>query len=71
VESPEVIARHAKSGTVYYPLGESVPEHKEIDADRALLVYRTDQHGNRRVVRQAYEIASFRALRARLLCKEI
>ena len=67
----EVIRRHAKSGTIYYPLGESVPEHKGIDEDWALLVYRTDQHGNRRVVRQAYEVATFRALRAQLLCKEV
>ncbi len=71
LEALEVIARHAKSGTVYDPLGEVVPEHKDIDADWALLVYRTDQHGNKRVVRQAYEVATFRALRAQLLCKEI
>jgi hypothetical protein len=45
------VRRHTKSGTVYYPLGESVPVHKGIDEDWALLVYRTDQHGNRRVVR--------------------
>jgi hypothetical protein len=56
---------------VYYPLGETVPEHQGIDEDWALLVYRTDQHGNRRVVRQAYEIATFRALRAALVCKEV
>ena len=67
----EVVRRHTKSGTVYYPLGESVPVHKGIDEDWALLVYRTDQHGNRRVVRQAYEVATFRALRAQLLCKEV
>jgi hypothetical protein len=67
----EVVRRHAKSGTVYYPLGEAVPGHKGIDEDWALLVYRTDQHGNRRVVRQAYEVATFRALRAQLLCKEV
>jgi hypothetical protein len=67
----EVIRRHAKSGTVYYPLGETVPEHRGVQGDWAALVYRSDQHGNRRVVRQAYEIATFRALREQLLCKEV
>jgi hypothetical protein len=71
LESLEVIRRHAKCGTIYYPLGESVPEHKGVQGDWAALVYRTDQHGNRRVVRQDYEVATFGALREQLLCKEV
>lgn len=71
LEALEVLRRHAKSGTVYYPIGESVPEHRGVQGDWVALVYRSDQHGNRRVVRQAYEIATFRALREQLLCKEV
>jgi TnpA family transposase len=71
LEALTVIRRHAKSGTIYYSLGESVPEHKGVQGDWAALVYRTDHHGNKRVVRQAYEVATFRALREQLLCKEV
>jgi Tn3 transposase DDE domain len=68
----EVIRRHARSGSLtYYPLGEAAPWHKGIDEDWAALVYRTDRHGKQRVVRMAYEVATFRALREMLRCKEI
>jgi hypothetical protein len=68
----EVIRRHGRSGNLtYYPLGEAAPRHKGIDEDWALLVYRTDRHGKRRTVRMAYEVATFRALREMLRCKEI
>ena len=68
----EVIKRHGRSGNLtYYPLGETAPRHKGIDDDWALLVYRTDRHGKQRTVRMAYEVATFRALREMLRCKEI
>src|SRR6266851_137031 len=68
----EVIKQHGRSGNLtYYPLGETVPRHKGIDDDWALLVYRTDRHGKQRTVRMAYEVATFRALREMLRCKEI
>ncbi len=69
----EVIRRHARSGSLtYYPPGEAAPRHKGIDEDWAALVYRrTDRHGKQRVVRMAYEVATFRALREMLRCKEI
>src|SRR6266851_2942640 len=68
----EVIRRHARSGSLtYYPLGEAAPRHTGIDEDWAALVYRTDRHGKQRVVRMAYEVATFRALREMLRCKEI
>src|SRR5882724_3015246 len=68
----EVIRRHGRSGNLtYYPPGETVPRHKGIDEDWAALVYRTDRHGKQRVVRMAYEVATFRALREMLRCKEI
>jgi hypothetical protein len=68
----EVIRRHAGAGNLtYYPLGEVAPRHKGIDEDWAALVYRTDQHGKQRTVRMAYEVATFRALREMLRCKEI
>ena len=35
------------------------------------MVWRTDAHGRHRVVRMTYEIATLRALRERLRCKEI
>src|SRR5208282_2797537 len=68
----EVIRRYASAGNLtYYPLGEVAPRHKGIDEDWAALVYRTDQHGKQRTVRMAYEVATFRALREMLRCKEI
>jgi hypothetical protein len=68
----EVIRRHARSGSLtYYPPGEAAPGHKGIDEDWAALVYRTDRHGKQRVVRMTYEVATFRALREMLRCKEI
>src|SRR6266700_1067689 len=68
----EVIKRHAKAGNAtYYPLGEVAPRHKGIDEDWAALVYRADRRGKQRTVRMAYEVATFRALREMLRCKEI
>lgn len=54
----EYVKRHAKTqGLVYYPLGETPPRHKGIDADWAALVFRSDKHNKQRAVRQAYEVA--------------
>jgi hypothetical protein len=45
--------------------------HAGITEDWKPLVYRTDQHGRQRVVRMAYAVVTFQALREHLRCKEI
>ncbi len=69
----ELIARHATTsgGLQYYPLGETVPIHGGTGGDWKSLVFRTDSEGRRRVVRMAYEVVTFQALRDRLRCKDI
>src|SRR6266542_4248752 len=72
IEALGLISRHAHDGnTRYYPLGEHVPVHSGMTGDWAELVYRADRRGRRRVVRLAYEVVAFQALRDRLRCKEI
>ena len=72
IEALGVIARHAHAGnTTYYPLGEAVPTHRGVSGDWEDVVYRLDTCGRRRVVRMAYEVASFQAVRDALRCKEI
>ena len=64
IEALGVIARHAHAGnTTYYPLGEAVPTHRGVSGDWEDVVYRLDTCGRRRVVRMAYEVASFQAVR--------
>ncbi len=69
----ELIGRHATTsgGLQYYPLGETVPTHRGTGGDWQPLVFRTDSEGRRRVVRMAYEVVTFQALRDRLRCKDI
>ncbi len=65
-----LIARYAAAGNLtYYPPGEAAPTHPGLGADWQPLVWRTDGNGRRRVVRMAYEVATFQALRERLRCK--
>jgi len=72
LEALELIGRHAGSGNrSYYPTGEHVPAHRGLGGDWEPLVWRTDSHGRRRVVRMVYEVATFQALREQLRCKEI
>ncbi|PZS32922.1 MAG: hypothetical protein DLM58_08875 [Pseudonocardiales bacterium] len=71
VEALAVIVRHANDCGTYYPLGEDVPAHRGVSGDWADVVYRTDTRGRRRVVRMAYEVATFQALRDALKCKDI
>jgi hypothetical protein len=72
IQALELIARYARAGNlIYYPAGETVPEHQGTAGEWADLVYRTDKQGRRRVVRMVYEVATFQALRERLRCKEI
>jgi hypothetical protein len=72
IEALALIRRHAAAGSLtYYPAGEHVPAHAGITEDWKPLVYRTDQHGRQRVVRMAYEVVTFQALREHLRCKEI
>jgi hypothetical protein len=72
IEALALIRRYAAAGSLtYYPAGEHVPAHAGIAEDWKPLVYRTDQHGRRRVVRMVYEVVAFQALREHLRCKEI
>jgi TnpA family transposase len=72
IEALGLIGRHAHDGNArYYPLGEHVPVHSGILGDWEELVWRDDRRGRRRVVRMAYEVVTFQALRDRLRCKEI
>jgi TnpA family transposase len=72
VQALGLISRHAHDGnTRYYPLGEHVTVHSGTRGDWEDLVWRTDRRGRRRVVRMAYEVATFQALRDALRCKEI
>jgi len=67
-----LIAQHANADhTTYYPLGDTVPAHRGVAGDWDDVVYRIDTRGRRRVVRMAYEVATFQALREALRCKEI
>jgi hypothetical protein len=72
VEALELVSRHAAAGNrSCYPVGEHVPVHAGLGGDWEPLVWRTDSDSRRRVVRMAYEVATFQALRERLRCKEI
>ncbi len=72
IRALELIRRHAKAGnTSYYPLAESVPEHRGTAGGWEGLVFRNDKRGQRRAVRMVYEIVTFQALRDALRCKEI
>jgi hypothetical protein len=72
VEALELVSRPAAAGNrSCYPVGEHVPVHAGLGGDWEPLVWRTDSDSRRRVVRMAYEVATFQALRERLRCKEI
>jgi TnpA family transposase len=72
IEALALIARHAHGGnTTYYPADETVPIHRGVAGDWEDLVYRSDTRGRPRVVRMAFEVATFQALREALRCKEI
>src|SRR6266511_269627 len=72
IEALGLTAPHAHDANPrYYPLGEHVPVHSGILGDWEELVWRDDRRGRRRVVRMAYEVVTFQALRDRLRCKEI
>ncbi len=72
IDALALIARFAKAGNLtYYPVGESVPEHRGATGDWSDLVYRTDTRGRPRVARMVYEVVTFQALREQLRCKEI
>ncbi len=72
IEALGLIARFASAGNItYYPLGEVVPMHRGLRGDWEDVLYREDARGRRRVVRMAYEVATFQALREALRCKEI
>ncbi|MFT7866864.1 MULTISPECIES: hypothetical protein [Amycolatopsis] len=74
IEALALIRRDATAGNLtYYPLGETVPEHRGTSGDWSSLIYRTDTRGRERerVARMVYEVATFQALRELLRCKEI
>lgn len=64
----EYVKRHAKTqGLVYYPLGETPPRHKGIDADWSALVFRSDTH-NKHNARSARPTRSPRSGRCGTCC---
>lgn len=72
IEGLALIGRYATAGNLtYYPLGETVPEHRGTSGEWSSLIYRTDTRGWERVARMVYEVATFQALRELLRCKEI
>jgi TnpA family transposase len=71
LDALELVARHKDGRFTFYPAGEHVPDHKGVLGDWADLVRRTDEKGRTKVVRSAYEVCTFQALRERMRCKEI
>lgn len=73
LDALDLVARHKDGRSRYDPPGEHVPTHRVVVGDWSSLVFRTDGRGRgrERVVRSAYEICVFQALRDRLRCKEI
>jgi len=72
IDALALITRYAKAGNLtYYPLGETVPEHRGVIGDWADLICRPDTRGRQRVARMVYEVVTFQALREQLRCKEI
>ncbi len=70
LDALELVKRHARAGTHYFPAGEDIPIHKGLNGDWQLSVF-ADVDGRRRTKRPAYEICMFQALREQLRCKEI
>jgi hypothetical protein len=71
IEALAFVKRHAGRSGRFYPVGEDIPIKGVVREDWRELVLQTDSRGRERVVRGAYEIAVFEALRERLRCKEI
>ena len=71
IEALAFVKRHAGRGGRFYPVGEDIAIKGVVREDWRELVLQTDSRGRERVVRGAYEIAVFEALRERLRCKEI
>lgn len=71
IEALTLVKRHAGRTGRFYPLGERFPIEAVVREDWRELVSQADSRGRERVVRGAYEIAVFEALRERLRCKEI
>jgi len=71
IDALAVVIRNAVSTSRYYPSTETPPITGVVAKDWQELVTRVDSRGRRRIVRTAYEICVFQALRERLRCKEI
>lgn len=65
------VIRNAGSTSRYYPRTEKPPITGVVAKDWQEIITRTDSRGRARIVRTAYEICVFQALRDRLRCKEI
>lgn len=70
LDALELVKRHARAGTRYFPIDDEVPIHRGLRGDWKLSVF-TTVDGRERVKRPAYEICMFQALRDQLRCKEI
>ncbi|MCA1701248.1 MAG: DUF4158 domain-containing protein, partial [Actinobacteria bacterium] len=71
IEALTLVKRNATRTGRFYPVGEHFPIKSVVREDWRELVLQADSRGRERVVRSAYEIAVFEALRERLRCKEI
>jgi hypothetical protein len=72
LDALELITRYTSAGNLhYYPAGEHIPMHSGLRVDWDALVYKADKRRRQRVVRMAYEVCTFQALRDQLRCKEI
>ena len=70
LDALELVKRHARSGTRYFPAEEMIPIHKGLKGDWQLSVF-VEVAGKQRTKRPAYEICMFQALRDQLRCKEV
>ena len=73
IDALNLIRKHARATNMkYYPIDETVPEHKGTSSGEwSGVVHETDDRDRERVVRTVYEIVTFQALREQVRCKEI
>jgi hypothetical protein len=73
IDALNLIRKHARASNMkYFPLDETVPDHKAtLSPEWSGVLRETDDRGRERVVRSVYEIVTFQALREQLRCKEI
>jgi Domain of unknown function (DUF4158) len=73
VDALTLVGKYARASNMkYFPLDETIPEHKAtLSPEWVGVVHETDGRGHERIVRSVYEIVTFQSLREQLRCKEI